>query len=230
MLGLCLGALAFGGILIGVSILLGGGDHDFDKDLDLSGDVDLDADLDLDADADLDLEADAHVGGFDLDKDLDLSSTGDAATAATWMPFLSMRFWTFGSAGFGLVGSLLHFIAPWLVTLSVSSGTGLLIGLGAAYFFHQLKQNTVTAATGLARFTGREARVLLDIKPGGIGKIVIDAAEGQIELVARTKDAHTIKRGSKVLITDLVNGSANVTSMPTLESRQQARIPQRTHS
>ncbi len=224
MIGLYIGALAFGGILIGVSILLGGGDGDFDKDFDMSAD----ADFDVDADIDVDVDVDADFGGGGFDKDFDLSGSSDAATAAMWLPFLSMRFWTFGAAGFGLVGSVLHPFAPWLVTLAAACFTGSVAGLGAAWFFRQLKVNTVTASVGLKQFVGREARVLLPVAPGEIGKIVIDDPQGQLELTARTQDHAAIRRGARVLITDVTDGTANVTSMPTLESTQQVRPPERT--
>lgn len=218
MIGLYIGALAFGGILIGVSILLGGGDGDFDKDFDMSADADFDVDADVDAD----------IGGGGFDKDFDLSGSSDAATAAMWLPFLSMRFWTFGAAGFGLVGSVLHPFAPWLITLAAACFTGAVAGLGAAWFFRQLKVNTVTGSVGLKQFVGREARVLLAVAPGGLGKIVIDDAQGQLELTARTQDVAAIRRGARVLITEVTDGTANVTSMPTLESTQQVRQPERT--
>lgn len=215
MLGLYLGALAFGGLLIGVSILMGGGDADFDKDVDFGADVDADIDLDVDADADVDLDK-----SFDLGELGNSGDAGEAATAAIWLPFLSMRFWTFGSMSFGMAGSLLHFLTPWGLTLGVASGTGLAVGTGAAWFFRQLRRNTITGSTQLSRYIGAEVRVLLPVYPDGLGKIVIDAPEGQLELVARTGDAQPIPRGSRALITEVVDGTANITGLPSLTDRQ----------
>jgi hypothetical protein len=86
----------------------------------------------------------------------------------------------------------------------------------------------VTASVGLKQFVGREARVLLPVAPGDLGKIVIDSPQGQLELAARTQDSAAIPRGALVLITDVNDGTANVTSMPTLERTQQVRLTERT--
>lgn len=230
MLGLYLGSLAFGGILIGLSIFLGGGEHDFDKDLELGVDGDFDADLDADLDADFDVDADvdmdADVGGqLDIAKDFDLEMKGDAA--AVWLPFLSMRFWTFGSAAFGFTGAVLHFMVPWTLALGFALAGLVGVGSGAAYLFRYLKQDTISAETGLRRFVGREAEVVLSVRPGGVGKVVIRAAEGDIELVARTRDERPLERGSTVLIANVKDGTADVTSLPNHpDVRQRAARPE----
>ena len=89
---------SLGGVLIVASIVL--------------GDTDTDVDLDVDADVDLDV-------GLDGDQDalIVLKDPGDAvADAGIWLPFFSLRFWTFALAGFGASGLLLHLLgcpASW---------------------------------------------------------------------------------------------------------------------
>ena len=229
MLALYLASLAFGGVLLGVSMLLGGGadsdsdvdvDHDMHLDVDHGLDLDVDHDLDLDVDHDLGLDVD-HDVDLDVDHDADHHAPLDAASENVggdfWKSFLSMRFFTFGSFAFGLAGTLLTIVgAPWLLVFGLSVALGGGLGLVAARLFRHLTRDTVTADVGLRQFVGQEARVLLPVRPDGIGKIVIDTMAGQLELPARTGDKVAIPRGSRVLIADIDDGTADVTSIPTL--------------
>ena len=121
---LYIGALVFGGVLLGSSILLGS--HD-DADVD-GGDLDVDKDIDFDGDTDIDLDGD--IGIF-------------------WI-FRSLRFWTFFLAFFGLTGVLLDglgLIGSELVTLGLAIGMGTLVGVGGAAAIRALmKDETANAA------------------------------------------------------------------------------------
>ena len=108
-------------MLIAASVLMGGErlgvDVDADVDADLDVDVDVDIDIDVDADADLDID-----GG--IDKDVDVGA---------WLPFLSGRFWTFGLASFGLMGTLLTLEGFGTAVAAPSSSVlGLVVGWTAA--------------------------------------------------------------------------------------------------
>ncbi|MBW1876798.1 MAG: NfeD family protein [Deltaproteobacteria bacterium] len=237
MLPIYLGTLVFGGLLVAVSLLFGGEnadvDADADADFDLDADTDVDLDLDADADVDLDLDADADVDlDLDADADVDLDVDHDSSIAdlvhhgvegthdAMWLPFLSLRFWTFSMASFGLMGVLLTLILGQVIaTLPIALVTGVSIGTFAAWFFRRLKHDTVTADTGLRQYIGAEARVLLPIRPGQTGKIVIDTLAGQVELHAVTGDAEEIPRGGRVLVAHIEGDKADVTNLAVPGSR-----------
>jgi len=201
MLALYLTALGFGSVLIAVSIFFG--DHDADADVDM--DVDADIDLDVDIDADLDVE---------LDKDIDLGDIAHGGADAVWLPFFSMRFWTFFTALFGLAGTLLTLLSvPTLITVLAAVLIGGTLGTGVAYGFRVLKKQQISGETSLARYVGEEARVLIPIRPGARGKIVIEAMAGRVEIMASTRDAETIPIGSTVIIANFEDGVADVTSL-----------------
>lgn len=214
MLGIYLATLGFGAILIGLSLVFGGGDTDKD--------VVIDKDLDLDKDVDL---------AKDLVLDKDVSAAGDAV----WAPLLSMRFWTFAALTFGLTGTLLTLLAVGQVlTAILSSLVGLTIGVGAAWMFRQLKTDEVSAQTSLHRLAGEDARVLLPIRPGQHGKIVVDALAGRIELPATSQDARTIEAGATVIVASVRHGVADVSALtgPAASSqaaREAARAPSGSH-
>jgi len=195
MLGLYLGALAFGAVLIGVTLFFGG--HDFDADTD----VDLDVDHELGAD-----HGDVLFGADSIGDDLDGTNI--------WLPFTSMRFYTFFTFSFGLGGTIMWmFGVPWLATLGISFFFAVLLGWLAAWSFRKLYSDTVTGDVGVQRFVGQEARVLLPIRTQKRGKIVLESPMGQIELPAETNDDQTFEPGSRVLVAHIDHGIANVTSI-----------------
>jgi len=249
MLALYLSAFVFGGVFIAATLFFGGSDHDLDHDvdvgghdLDLAGDVDhyfdlggdVDHDFDLGGDVDHDLDLDGDVDhDLDLDGDVDhdgaLEEVGQDAADVMWLPFLSLRFWTYAFMSFGLTGTILHLIVGiTAIVLPIALVTGLTIGTGAAWIFRKLKTETVSAEVGLHPYVGSEARVLLEISKDRPGKIIIDSLAGSVELMAVTGDDKPIPRGSRVLIADIQDGRADVTSLlaprpPQQRQRQRSR-------
>jgi len=211
-----LGALVLGGVLIGASIVMGGGDadldadHDLDFDADVDADVDVDADFDVDADADIDLDGDVEVG-----QDVDHFVEGDAGG---WLPFLSLRFWTFALMSFGLTGTLSQLLLDVArpVELGTSLAVGLAIGWAAAWAFRTLKRNTVTGQTQLTGLRGTEAIVLLPVGPDKTGKIRALVDGQAVDLMARTRDDALMARKEPVLVVSIDDGVAVVTPLRRL--------------
>jgi hypothetical protein len=203
MLALYLAALGFGCSLIVVSLLLGAGEtKDFDKDLTV--------------DKGLDLQEAGHVGhagaeGHDV--------------PSLWTPFLSMRFWTFGAASFGLAGTMLSLLGlPEMLVLAVAVASGGALGTGAAWFFRALKRDTVSGDTSFDRFAGEEARVVVGIRSHQQGKIVVHTLAGRVEMPATTQDERPIAVGSTVIVASVRNGVADVSRLPTPGGRAHARV------
>ena len=211
-----LGALVLGGVLIGASIVMGGGDADLDADHDL--DLDADVDVDVDADVDLDVDADADFGAdHDIDIDSDADHGGDIGG---WLPFLSLRFWTFALMSFGLTGTLSQLLldVPRIVELGTSLVVGLAIGWGAAWAFRALKRGTVTGQTQLTGLRGTEATVLLPVGPGKTGKVRALVDGQAVDLIARTRDDVLMARKEPVLVVSIDDGVATVTPLRRLAS------------
>ncbi|RME24549.1 MAG: hypothetical protein D6798_10985 [Deltaproteobacteria bacterium] len=221
VLPLYLGSLALGGLIIVASIFLGDHDHDADADadvdvdaaVDLDADADLDADLDLDADADFDAEADGDLhAGHDFDKAFE---AGQEA-GGTWLPFLSLRFWTFALATFGGTGTLLDLLGfSDLIAFPVATVTGVGVGWVVAWFFHKLKSERVTGDTGLKGIRGSEGRLLLPVGPDKPGKVRVVVDGQDVDLVARTGDGRRLEARQAVLIVDVADGVAEVTALTT---------------
>ena len=201
MLPLYLGSLALGGVLIAASVIFG--DTDGNADVGLDGDIDADADL-----------------GIGLDPDHEaleiLSDPSDAvAGAGTWLPFFSLRFWTFALAAFGAAGSLLHVMGvTGLLGAAVSVVLGTGIGTGAAWTFRQLQLTQVSGNVGMRDVRGSEATVLLAVGPNKMGKVRIMMDGQHVDLPAQTGCEDTMNRDEKALIVSVDDGVAQITPVP----------------
>jgi hypothetical protein len=201
MLALYLAALGFGCSLIVVSLLLGAGEtKDFDKDL-------------------------------AVDKGIDLHAAGPTDQAghdvpSVWTPFLSMRFWTFGAASFGLAGTMASLLGlPEMLVLAVAVVSGGTLGTGAAWFFRALKRDSVSGDTSFDRFAGEEAKVVVGIRGHQHGKIVVHTLAGRVEMPATTRDERPIAAGSTVIVASVHNGVADVSRLPTAGGRARTAVP-----
>jgi len=196
-----LATLIFGGVLLGTSILLGG--HG-DMDADIDADLDIDLDIDLDVDGDMDLDADA--GGFD--KDFDVAGAGDVF----FWPLKSVRFWTFFSAFFGLTGLALEGLdlmstIPALITAS-TMGVG--IGWTASAVIRNLARDDSGRAAQAKDYIGKTARVIVPVKPGGVGKVRVAIRGQNIDLLAVTDEEEPLTSEDEVLVIELDGTRARV--------------------
>lgn len=226
MLAIYLMALGLGGVLIVAGIALGGKDTDADHDHDVDHDHDLGHDHDLDHDHDL-----GH--GHDLDHEVELDHAHDLAHGhaeagkdvvhASWSPLLSMRFWTFALAGFGLNGTLLSLLGVGELAGAIASvvvGGG--IGYAVALAFRKLARNQVTGPVGLRGLEGAEARVLLPLSPESEGKVRVVVGGQDVDLPARTQDPGRIERGARAMVVEVKGGVAVVTPMRALPSPKES--------
>ena len=183
MIGIYWGTFLFGGILIASSIFLGGGDGDMDKDVSF--------------DKDFSLDVDGEAGG-------DFDSMG-------WLPFLSLRFWTFFLGLFGLSGILLTGMESGSTVTLVTSG---FLGVGMAYpisyLFQHLKKESVTSNTSSESYTQEMATTLLPFRPNGQGKIRVSSGGELIDIIANNPTSHNIEQDAEVLIVSMDDGIATI--------------------
>jgi membrane protein implicated in regulation of membrane protease activity len=208
-----LAATGFGVVLIGAAVLLGGHDHDmekdfeFEKDFDFHGDVDMDADIEIEHDIDHP-EGDLVHAGPDPRK---------SVAKRPWLPFLSMRFWTYALASGGGTGTILTLLSiPVAVHLPVALGSGLGLGWIAAWSFKKLKGATADSAVTHAALKGAEGTVVLAIRPGQMGKIRLHIQGAQLELLARSREDRILNPKEAVLIVQVTEGTAIVMPVPRL--------------
>ncbi len=213
MISLYLGCLALGGLLIIASIVMGGKDFDkdFDKgvELDMSGDASADVEVEAPADAPADGAADAHAEGAHAE-----GGPVDKGGGDSWLPFLSLRFWTFALATFGAAGTILSLLGfSDLVAAPSSALTGFGVGYAVAWAFRRLSREKVSGDYGLRQVAGREGRLLLAVGPQRTGKVRVQIDGQDVDLLATTQDEKVLNLREKVLIIRVQDGVAEVTSV-----------------
>ena len=201
-------ALMVGGFFVGMSALSGGGDH-FDHDTDF--DHDFDHDFDADADIDADIDADGDIDG-DADGDGDHSI--DVGDISWYMPFLSFKFWTFGSLTFGLTGtalSLLNKGEP--ITAIVSSALGLTSGYSVSLLIKKLRMSASQNQITIRSYSGQIAKVIVPFKYGEKGKVEIIMKDMHTVMLAKTEDEKAnFNIDDKCIVIDVKDGYAFVIS------------------
>ncbi len=214
-------APGLGGVLLIASIVLGG-DGEADGDLALDGDVDADADLALEGDVDADADDLANLGQQGLH-----TSHGDAHGSLSGFVagFLSLRFWTFALAFFGLTGTVLAglSLAGPVTTVILASVMGVVVGRGTVALFSALRASESSLAASEGDYIGKSAKVILGFGPGELGKVRLQMKGTTVDLLAQSDDPTPFSTGDEVMIIQLSGAKAQVThagrSLPASEAR-----------
>ncbi|MFC1671839.1 hypothetical protein ACFL01_01760 [Planctomycetota bacterium] len=183
------GCAIFGGIGLGIRIILQfvGGIGE--------GDVDIDADVDVDIDVDVDVDAD---GGGAL----------DAGDSDVGFHLLSLQGITGFFLMFGLVGRAL------LKQENVGEGIALLGAFVAgiitlwvvAKMFQWMYKLQSSGTVKLKNAVGQEGKIYLTISEGGVGKVEV-AVQGRLMVLDATcVDGQEIKTGERVQIVNVEGG------------------------
>lgn len=230
MLPLYLTCMIVGGVFVGLSALGAiGKDVDADGDLDADGDFDashaLEGGHDFDADHDFDHDVDVdHDVGHDFDADAEVPA--DALTVAdashgveprhgkrrVWVPMMSFRFWTFGSAFFGLTGTLLTTLtgAGGVIVAGLSAVTGLGVGTASASVVRWLRK-PVGATARLAEYTGTVGELTMALREGSLTRVRLQVGGRQREILARAAEPMALPAGTRVVVLGIdENGQAQI--------------------
>lgn len=154
-------------------------------------------------------------GDADGDGVADTHQHGATAGHGALTVLFSTRFWTFFALGFGLAGSLLHYLdlAVPLTAGLVAAGAGLGSGLLAALTFRAVKRAEVSSTTGVSEAVGRTGRVLVALAPGKTGQIRVELKGQSVDLLATT-DEEELARGEAILIEEIEGHVARVSRRP----------------
>ena len=198
--------LYVGCFIVGMGLLAAS----FVSDHDTDADVDHDLDFDADADVDIDIEHDLALDGAP-------AATSVDAGEALWLPILSLRFWIFFAAFFGLTGILLHLLHDnGTVVLAVALAMGFGCGYTASRIVRALRADTVNSAVDPATdYVGRRGTVLLGIAPGDPGQVRLHVKGIDVDLTAVVDDGvEPLERGATVLVTEYRAGTSTLLVQP----------------
>jgi membrane protein implicated in regulation of membrane protease activity len=169
------------------------------------------------------------AGDFDLDldvdADLDLNADGGSAASSAGLEILgaifSFRSIVFFAAFFGLTGLLLSWLdAGTILAVLIAIGIGLFAAFVNVKLMQYLQRTSINSQLKDTNIAGNAARVIVPIAEGSRGKVSVDVNGQRLYLIAtpyNKKHDHEFAVGDTVVIVEVKNGSALVTSMDELD-------------
>jgi membrane protein implicated in regulation of membrane protease activity len=143
---------------------------------------------------------------------------GDGPSGGHGLPFLSLRFWAFTLAFFGLTGVALTFTGRGLGALvpALAGAVGLSCGLVSARVLRLLGRRPVGLLGDAGAHVGREGRVLLPVglSKGQRGKIRLQIGGTSTDLVAETDSDAGLAAGETALVVGIRGNVALVERSP----------------
>lgn len=159
---------------------------------------------DKDADASAGGEADAGGGGDAQAQHFDHGvGEGHGGVAGLFTAFLSLRFWMFFLAFFGLTGLVLDgldLVDDPTVALIAAIAMGLLTGYGTVLVFRRLAHSETSTAASSSDYVGRSGRVLVGFAAGALGKVRLTLKGTTVDVLATTEDERAFQAGEDALV------------------------------
>ncbi|MBD1915448.1 MULTISPECIES: OB-fold-containig protein [Cyanophyceae] len=175
--------------------------------------------VDIDTDFNFDAEVSANIDDIDVGTQIDQTLT--ALRDRWWLPFLSLRFWTFALCFFGLTGLLITLMQPslvgWLGAL-IAVLMGLFCGLVAALVLRSLGRQSVSSLIRPDELTGQIATVEIPFDTHSRGKVCLRLRDSTISFFAITQEERSFQRGDSVLVVGLEHNKLWVASAEGIDS------------
>lgn len=206
-------AIAGGGLIL--LSALGGifGSHDIDHSADAEVGLDVSHDgPDGVHDLAMDHATDTHGSMSDVLAKVGGKGLETAGSSGFWLPFLSIRFWTYFVGGFGILGTVLSLfgIESEPMRLYASLGTGVFLGLVAAYVWRFIQKDQLDASTKEGDFIGAMGTMTVSSRNHEPGKVRVSVRGELIDLIARTTDDQDVSAGEEVVVVEIDGGLARV--------------------
>jgi membrane protein implicated in regulation of membrane protease activity len=202
MIGLYIFAAVIGGVLVALSAL--GVGHDAEAGVELHADGSMDAGGDTgDAGGDAADPSTDQVGGSDF-----------------WLALISLRFWTYFAAFFGLTGLALTWFSGWSAApiAGAAVAVGLLSGGTITALSRWLSKSQASSAIETRDLIGAEGTVLVPVRAFTPGKVRIELRGEAVDLTATADHAQELCRGTQVMVVGIEG--RRVTVVPKSELRR----------
>jgi len=189
-------AFALGGLLLLASIFLG------DKD----GGHDVHAELHTEVDGPSNPSSLAHDGAGD-----------HGGVAGLFSAFLSLRFWMFFLAFFGLTGLVLDgldILQSTTVALVLAIAMGITTGEVTVYVFRRLAHSETSTAAGAHDYVGKSGRVLIGFGGGTLGKLRLTLKGTTVDVLATSDEERPFAAGEEALVIQMNDTTAVVARVP----------------
>ena len=120
-----------------------------------------------------------------------------------WLPFTSLRFWTFGACFFGMTGLLLSVLAPSLASglrALVAIAFGLVSGTAFTYVLHLLRRNPANSMVRPTDLIGKAGVVEVPLSANSPGKIRLNLGNASVAFLACTDEENELQPDDKVVV------------------------------
>ena len=129
---------------------------------------------------------------------------------------LSLRFWTFFLAFFGLTGFLFEGfgLVPWTwLSAVIALVMGIAAGSAAMLIIRKVQQGTTNSAISSADYVGKTARVMVGFGKGEVGKVRLELKGTTIDVLAMPIDDRSFAIKDEVLIVEMDGIHAKVAAI-----------------
>lgn len=137
--------------------------------------------------------------------------------AGLFTAFLSLRFWMFFLAFFGLTGLVLdgmHLLADSTLALVLSLAMGLLTGLATVYVLRGLAASETSTAASASDYVGKSGRVLVGFAAGQLGKLRLTLKGTTVDVLATSDEERPFAAGEEALVIQMNDTTAVVARVP----------------
>lgn len=125
-----------------------------------------------------------------------------------WLPFLTIKFWTFGSCFFGLTGIVLSKfnpeMSPGAIAL-ISLVIGSFCGTSMVWVLRNLRRHQADSLIRANDLIGLSGKVSIPFDSQSKGKVQLTLKGSNLDLVAFTDEEKGFNKGDRVLIVGLKN-------------------------
>lgn len=137
-----------------------------------------------------------------------LTLTKRSKKMTLWLPFLTIKFWTFGSCFFGLTGIVLSKLTPAIPQLAIASISvliGSFCGTSMVWVLRNLRRHQADSLIRANDLIGLSGKVSIPFDSQSKGKVQLNVKGSTLNLVAFTDEEKGFNKGDRVLIVGLKN-------------------------
>jgi membrane protein implicated in regulation of membrane protease activity len=158
-------------------------------------------------------DGEVHAGGGGAEP---VGHDGPHGPESFFYTVLSLRFWTFFLAFFGLTGFLFEGLGlvPWTwLSAAIALVMGLAAGAGAMWIIRKVQRDTTNSAVSSSDYIGKTARVLVGFGKGEVGKVRLEVKGSTIDLLAMPIDDKSFAIKDEVLVVEMDGVHAKVAAV-----------------
>lgn len=137
-----------------------------------------------------------------------------------WLPFLTIKFWTFGSCFFGLTGILLSLFTemPEFAIAFISLAVGAFCGTSMVWVLRNLRRHQADSLIRPQDLMGVSGKVTIPFDSQSRGKVQLNLKGSMIDYVAFTEDSKGFQKGDRVFVVGLKNNQLWVIPDESMDS------------